>query len=156
MQSLLRDFIFNCCTTHPTFGENMKTSFALSKKPFFSSLSAIALAAAAAGLTPAFAQSTSDMQHGDMKSMGSGGSMKMHMAMQDSQAKMNQMEMSGDTDRDFAMMMRAHHQAGIDMAKVEVASGKDAVMISEAKKIIASQQKDVEKFDAWLQKHPKK
>jgi uncharacterized protein (DUF305 family) len=106
--------------------------------------------------SPAFAQSTSGMQHDDMKSMGSDGSMKMHMTMQASQKKMNDMEMSGDTDRDFAMMMRAHHQAGIDMAKAEVASGKDATMVSEAKKIIASQQKDIEKFDAWLQKHPKK
>lgn len=82
--------------------------------------------------------------------------MKMHMSMQDSQKKMNEMQMSGDTDRDFAMMMRAHHQAGIDMAKVEAASGKDPEMVKEAKKIIASQQKDVEKFDAWLQKHPAK
>jgi len=113
-------------------------------------------AVATAGLTPAFAQSMSGMQHGDMKSMGSDGSMKMHMTMQDGQKKMNEMEMSGDADRDFATMMRAHHQMGIDMAKAEVASGKDATMVSEAKKIVASQQKDVEKFDAWLQKHPKK
>ena len=113
-------------------------------------------ALAVMGSSPAFAQSTSGMQHDDMKSMGSDGSMKMHMSMQESQKKMNGMEMSGDTDRDFAMMMRAHHQAGIDMAKAEVASGKDATMVSEAKKIIASQQKDIEKFDAWLQKYPKK
>jgi uncharacterized protein (DUF305 family) len=134
----------------------MKTCFAPRQVNLFRSLAAIGLFGACAALTPAFAQSASDMQHSDMKSMGSGGSMKMHMAMQDNQKKMNEMEMSGDTDRDFAMMMRAHHQAGIDMAKVEASMGKDATMISEAKKIIASQQKDVEKFDAWLQKHPKK
>ena len=63
---------------------------------------------------------------------------------------------SGDIDRDFAMMMRAHHQAGFDMAKVEAESGKNPQMVKEAKKIIASQQKDIQKFDSWLQKHPSK
>lgn len=82
--------------------------------------------------------------------------MKMHMAMQDGQKKMNEMQMSGDADRDFAMMMRAHHQSGIDMAKAEVESGKDPEMLKEAKKIIASQQKDIQKLDAWLKKHPAK
>ncbi|ALK97724.2 hypothetical protein AM586_17425 [Massilia sp. WG5] len=95
------------------------------------------------------------MQH-DMKSTASDSSMKMHMTMQENQKKMNDMQMSGDIDRDFAMMMRAHHQAGIDMAKVEAESGKNPEMVKEAKKIIASQQKDIQKFDSWLQKHPNK
>jgi len=105
---------------------------------------------------PASAQSMQGMQHENMKSTGSDGSMKMHMTMQENQKKMNAMQMSGDTDRDFAMMMRAHHQAGIDMAKVEAESGKNPEMVKEAKKIIASQQKDIKKFDSWLQKHPGK
>lgn len=136
----------------------MKTTTSSAKNIFVRPLTAgvLAVTLAAMGASTAFAQSTSGMQHHDMKSGGSDGSMKMHMTMQESQKKMNDMEMSGDTDRDFAMMMRAHHQAGIDMAKAEVASGKDATMVAEAKKIIASQQKDIEKFDAWLQKHPKK
>ncbi len=111
--------------------------------------------AALAGATAASAQSMAGMQH-DMKSTASDSSMKMHMAMQENQKKMNDMQMSGDIDRDFAMMMRAHHQAGIDMAKVEAESGKNPEMVKEAKKIIASQQKDIQKFDSWLQKHPSK
>lgn len=136
----------------------MKIKSSIRKTSFVSSLTAGALIAtcAMAGSASVFAQSMSGMQHGDMKSMESNGSMKMHMAMQEGQKKMEQMQMSGDTDRDFAMMMRNHHQSGIDMAKAEVANGKDAAMVSEAKKIIASQQKDIEKFDAWLQAHPNK
>lgn len=111
--------------------------------------------AALAGATAASAQSMAGMQH-DMKSTASDSSMKMHMTMQENQKKMNDMQMSGDIDRDFAMMMRAHHQAGIDMAKVEAESGKNPEMVKEAKKIIASQQKDIQKFDSWLQKHPSK
>lgn len=108
------------------------------------------------GAAPAFAQSMAGMQHDDMKSMGSDSSMKMHMTMQTNQKEMNDVQMSGDLDRDFAMMMRAHHQAGIDMAKVEAESGKNPEMVKEAKKIIASQQKDIQKFDSWLQKHSSK
>jgi uncharacterized protein (DUF305 family) len=136
----------------------MKSRTSITKNFAIRSITATALMAAmsAIGSNVVFAQSMPGMQHGDMKSMGSDGSTQMHMTMQESQKKMNNMQMSGDTDHDFAMMMRAHHQAGVDMAKVEVASGKDPEMIKEAKKIISSQQKDIQKFDAWMQKHPSK
>ena len=136
----------------------MKTNASFPRNQFVRALTAGALAATVAliGSTAAYAQSTSGTQHEHMKSGSSDGSMKMHMAMQESQKKMSEMQMSGDTDRDFATMMRAHHQHGIDMAKAEVESGKDPEMLKEAKKIIASQQKDIEKLDAWLKKHPAK
>jgi len=136
----------------------MKSRTSITKNFAIRSITATALmtAMSAIGSNVVFAQSMAGMQHGDMKSMGSDGSMQMHMAMEESHKKMNDMQMSGDTDHDFAMMMRAHHQAGVDMAKVEVASGKDPEMIKEAKKIISSQQKDIQKFDAWMQKHPSK
>lgn len=108
------------------------------------------------GTNPAFAQSSAGAQHEHTQAGSSEGSMKMHMTMQESQKKMSEMQMSGDTDRDFATMMREHHQHGIEMAKAEVESGKDPEMVKEAKKIIASQQKDIQKFDAWLKKHPAK
>ncbi|WP_440963173.1 DUF305 domain-containing protein [Massilia sp. GER05] len=135
----------------------MKTNALFAKSPLTRPFAHAALAAvfAFAGSGSVLAQSSSGM-HDQMKSGGSDGSMKMHMAMQENQKKMGDMQMSGDTDHDFAMMMRAHHQAGIDMAKAEVESGKNPEMVKEAKKIIASQQKDIQKFDAWLQKHQNK
>jgi uncharacterized protein (DUF305 family) len=136
----------------------MKTHTLMSKKFLGRSfvVAGLAITTTFISATPALAQSNAGMQHDHMQSGSSDGSMKMHMTMQDSQKKMNDMQMSGDTDRDFAMMMRAHHQAGIDMAKAEVDSGKDPEMVKEAKQIITSQQKDNKKFDAWLGKHPKK
>lgn len=136
----------------------MKTNSLQSKNSLVRALGAGVLATTVGliGSSAAIAQSGSGMQHDQMHSSGSDGSMKMHMSMQGNQNMMNDMQMSGDTDRDFAMMMRAHHQAGIDMAKIEADSGKDPEMVKEAKKIIASQQKDIEKFDAWLKKHPAK
>lgn len=135
----------------------MKTNALFAKNPHLRPFAHAALAAAFAlvGSSSVLAQSSSGM-HDQMKSGGSDGSMKMHMAMQENHKKMGDMQMSGDTDHDFAMMMRAHHQAGIDMAKAEVDSGKNPEMVKEAKKIIASQQKDIQKFDAWLQKHQNK
>ena len=80
--------------------------------------------------------------------------MKMHTAMEDMQKKMSGMTMTGKTDIDFAMMMVAHHQAAIDMAKAELESGKDPAMLSTAKKIIAAQTKEIAQLEAWLKKNP--
>ena len=63
------------------------------------------------------------------------------------------MEMSGDTDKDFAMMMKMHHQQALDMAQMELDYGKSAEMKAMAKKIIASQKKEITQFDKWLAKH---
>jgi uncharacterized protein (DUF305 family) len=68
---------------------------------------------------------------------------KMHQAM-------TKMKMSGDADMDFAMMMIPHHQAAIDMAKVELKYGKDAQMRKMAQKIIADQQKEIAQMKSWM------
>ncbi len=60
--------------------------------------------------------------------------------------------MTGDPDRDFATMMRIHHQGAIDMAQAELATGKDPQMRKLAKEIIAAQKKEIELIDRWLKK----
>ncbi len=57
---------------------------------------------------------------------------------------------SGDPDVDFAQSMIAHHQAGIEMAKVELQYGKDAKQREFAQKVVADQQKDIAELRAWL------
>ena len=74
-------------------------------------------------------------------------------AMKMGTEKMQNMEMSGDTDKDFAMMMKMHHQQALDMAQMELDYGKSAEMKAMAKKIIASQKKEITQFDKWLAKH---
>ena len=66
--------------------------------------------------------------------------------------EMDVMPMTGDTDRDFAAMMRIHHQGAVDMAQAELQHGKDATMRGMAKKIIDSQKKEIKEFDQWLAK----
>jgi uncharacterized protein (DUF305 family) len=62
--------------------------------------------------------------------------------MMDGVKKMQNMKMTGDVDRDFAMMMAQHHADGIKMADVEIRHGKNAHLKNMAKKIKAAQTKE--------------
>lgn len=69
----------------------------------------------------------------------------MHSMME----KMNGMKMSGKPDSDFAMMMIEHHQGAIDMAAVEIASGKDAQLKAMAEKMAQEQKKEIQKLQEF-------
>lgn len=56
----------------------------------------------------------------------------------------------GDADLDFMKQMRGHHQAAIDMARVELAQGEDAQAKGLAREIITAQQREIGVIDAWL------
>ena len=77
----------------------------------------------------------------------------MSKAMAGMMKKMQEMPMTGDTDRDFATMMKAHHQGAIDMSQMELQSGKDSKMRAMAKRIIEAQKKEIKEFEGWLAKH---
>ncbi len=85
--------------------------------------------------------------------MGSPSSMAMSKSMSSMMKNMENMPMSGDTDRDFAAMMRMHHQGALDMAQAEIDGGKDPQLKAMARKIISSQKKEIAEFDEWLAKH---
>lgn len=104
----------------------------------------------------AHAQTTPPQGHSGSAShsqMSGTGSDEMHRAMMSGMDKMGQMQPSGDVDKDFATMMRMHHQKAVEMAKIEVQKGKSAEMKALANKIIADQQKEIGQFDRFLQKH---
>ncbi len=61
--------------------------------------------------------------------------------------------MTGDNDKDFAMMMKMHHQQALDMARKELADGKSPQLKSMARKIVESQTKEIAEFDRWLSTH---
>jgi uncharacterized protein (DUF305 family) len=63
------------------------------------------------------------------------------------------MEMSGDPDMDFVMMMLPHHQGAVDMAKIELRYGKDPELRKLAEDIVASQEKEIAFMRAWHKKH---
>ena len=76
----------------------------------------------------------------------------MRGAMMKGMDSMQKMPMSGDVDKDFAMMMKMHHQQALDMAQMELAQGKSTEMKAMARKIITAQKKEIAQFDAWLAK----
>jgi Domain of unknown function (DUF305) len=68
---------------------------------------------------------------------------KMHMAM-------GAIKRSGNADVDFVKLMLPHHQAAIDMAKIELLYGKDPQMRRLAQEIITDQQLEIELMQRWL------
>jgi uncharacterized protein (DUF305 family) len=91
------------------------------------------------------------MQHKDAPAAV--GSQSMTQSMTKSMDQMNSMPTTGDTDKDFAMMMRVHHQGALEMADLELKSGKDPKMKAMAAEIIKGQRKEIKEFDDWLAKH---
>lgn len=57
---------------------------------------------------------------------------------------MKSMKITGDPDKDFAMMMIAHHQGAIDAANIAVRLGKDEKIKSMAEKTLHSQAQEQE------------
>ena len=110
----------------------------------------LASAPAIAQTTPAMAPSAS-MPMGQMHK-GTAGSHDMKASMMMGMEGMQKMAMSGDTDKDFAMMMKMHHQQALNMAEMELANGKSAEMKAMAKQIIVAQKKEIAQFDKWLAK----
>ena len=86
------------------------------------------------------------MQH------GMPGSDAMRHSMMAGMDSMQTMPMSGETDKDFAMMMKVHHQQALDMAQVELDQGKSSAMKAMARKIIAAQKKEIVQIDQCLGK----
>lgn len=80
------------------------------------------------------------------------GSSDMKQSMKAGMDSMQNMTMTGDTDKDFAVMMKIHHQQALDMAEMQLAHGKSAELKTMAKKIIAGQKKEIVQFDRWLEK----
>ncbi len=67
--------------------------------------------------------------------------------MNDAMARMHRdmaMPSSGDPDLDFAAMMIPHHQGAVDMARIELQSGKDPVLLRLAQGIIVEQLQEID------------
>ena len=60
---------------------------------------------------------------------------------------------SGEGDIDFVRLMLPHHQAAIDMAKAQLAYGKDPQIRRLAQEIITDQQSEIELMQLWLKHH---
>nr|WP_297352957.1 DUF305 domain-containing protein [uncultured Caldimonas sp.] len=89
--------------------------------------------------------------HGAAAAASGGGSEQMHRQMMSGMQSMQSMKPSGDVDKDFAKMMRVHHQQAVDMAEVELKHGRSPELKAMARKIIEDQRKEIAQLDKWLQ-----
>lgn len=103
--------------------------------------------------TPAFAQHAG---HGSAAAQKNDGPAV--KGFKDANEKMHKdmaINYSGNTDADFMRGMIPHHQGAIDMAKVELAHGKDPVARKMAEKVIADQEREIGEMKEWLAKSAK-
>lgn len=66
--------------------------------------------------------------------------------------KMSSIQMTGNTDKDFVMMMIPHHESAVIMAEDELTHGKQLELKKVAQKMVADQNKEIVEFKAWLDK----
>jgi hypothetical protein len=100
---------------------------------------------AALSLAAVFARESPLHSHRDAPPV-SGGNLAATQ-MNDAMARMHRdmaMPSSGDSDRDFAAMMIPHHQGAVDMARIELQSGKDPVLRRLAQGIIVEQLQEID------------
>ena len=71
-------------------------------------------------------------------------------AMNNISSKMSGMKMTGNVDKDFAMMMKVHHEGAIEMAKGELGDGKEEALKTMSKQIITDQTNEIKQFSQWL------
>ena len=57
---------------------------------------------------------------------------------------------SGNVDIDFVKGMIPHHQAAIDMAKIELEKGKDPLIRKMAEDIIKAQKQEIKMMNNWI------
>ncbi|MCU7499338.1 MAG: DUF305 domain-containing protein [Ignavibacteria bacterium] len=85
---------------------------------------------------------TSMQKRKDMQDMTGSSQQKM-------MDKMQNMEMTGNQDEDYASMMVIHHQHAIDMANEYLDKGKDSELIKMAKKMISENESQIKDLEDW-------
>ena len=87
-----------------------------------------------------------------MEGMGEHGAAMMEGMMATSD-QMMQAVMQDDPDVAFACGMIPHHQAAINMARVELEYGDDQKMKDMAQMIIDAQTKEIEELTSWIEEY---
>ncbi len=71
-------------------------------------------------------------------------------SMETMNTKMMHMPMTNNPDKDFAAMMKVHHQGAITMADLEIKEGKNSELLKMAAQMKQDQEKEVIQFDKFL------
>ena len=74
---------------------------------------------------------------------------RMHSAMSSTRP-------SADADTDFVALMRPHHQAAVDMARIELTFGTDPQLRRLAQEIVTDQESEIQLMRLWEKTHLRK
>ncbi|MCW5714395.1 MAG: DUF305 domain-containing protein [Bauldia sp.] len=113
----------------------------------------LALGALVAVPVIAFAQGMPGMDMPAMTPAAEGPATGAYVAANDAMMAAMNVELTGDPDRDFVLMMIPHHQGAIDMALIVLQYGTDPEIRAIAEAIIAAQEAEIAQFEAWLAAH---
>jgi len=83
----------------------------------------------------------------DKKSSSGDNSMKLMESMKSMSDE--DMKMTGDTDKDFVMMMIPHHEGAIEMSEVEIKYGTDPEIKKMAQDVIEKQKTEIKQMEEW-------
>ena len=85
----------------------------------------------------------------DMSKMD-GKKNSMMESMETMNTKMMGMQMTNNPDKDFAGMMKIHHEGAINMANIEIAEGKNNELLKMAAKMKQDQNAEIIQFEKFL------
>ena len=82
--------------------------------------------------------------------MGEG---ELEKSMSEMKTAMSGMKMTGNINKDYAMMMMTHHESAVSMFKMELKNGMNEQLKEMAHQGIKEQTKEINEFKSWLSAH---
>jgi uncharacterized protein (DUF305 family) len=70
--------------------------------------------------------------------------------VKDGSDKLSAASVIGEPDRDFASLMKLHHEQGIRLAEAYLKGGRDEKVRALARRIVTMQKEEIREFDEWL------
>jgi uncharacterized protein (DUF305 family) len=98
---------------------------------------------------------TQQMQMGTPPASSDPAWTELQQSMRSMHETMFSVESTGNDDEDFVRLMLPHHQAALDMARVELKHGQDPQLRRLAQEIITDQESEIELMNIWLKQHDK-
>lgn len=79
--------------------------------------------------------------------------MRLMTPMHETMTNLEELELTGDPDHDYASMILTHHKGGLEMLNEVIRSGSDKEIIDLAERIKKSQEEEIKRLGKFTQDH---